>query len=68
MRLINNNGGVPSLHMAFYKNLDLGADRVWDVWQLESPNTGLVFPRPPARSHLGQHPRLKRQKRLGAFD
>jgi hypothetical protein len=24
--------------MSFYKNLDIGSDGVWDVWQLESPN------------------------------
>ena len=23
--------------MSFYKNLDVGGDGVWDVWQLESP-------------------------------
>jgi hypothetical protein len=23
--------------MSFYKNLDIGNDGVWDVWQLESP-------------------------------
>jgi hypothetical protein len=38
MRLIRQSGGVGSLSMAFFKNLDLGADGVWDVWQLESPN------------------------------
>ncbi|MBI3278786.1 MAG: DUF3500 domain-containing protein [Acidobacteria bacterium] len=38
MRYIREAGGVPSLSMAFYKNLDLGSDGVWDVWQLESPN------------------------------
>ncbi len=43
MQLIKANGGVASLSMAFYKNLDLGADRVWDVWQLESPNMVWYF-------------------------
>jgi hypothetical protein len=38
MKYINAAGGVSSLHMAFYRNLDLGIDKVWDVWQLESPN------------------------------
>jgi hypothetical protein len=23
--------------MSFYKNLDVGNDGIWDVWQLESP-------------------------------
>ncbi len=26
------------LHMAFYKNHDIGKDGVWDVWQIEGPN------------------------------
>ncbi|MBM3766305.1 MAG: DUF3500 domain-containing protein [Acidobacteria bacterium] len=38
MKLINAKGGVDSLSMAFYKNLDIGNDEVWDVWQLESSN------------------------------
>ena len=37
MRYIRANGGVASLSMAFFKNLDLCGDGVWDVWQLESP-------------------------------
>jgi hypothetical protein len=36
MRLIKAHGGVQSLAMSFYKNLDIGNDGVWDVWQLES--------------------------------
>ena len=23
--------------MAFYKNMDIGQDGVWDVWQIEGP-------------------------------
>ena len=38
MKYIKAAGGVNSLSMAFYQNLDLGVDKVWDVWQLESPN------------------------------
>ena len=38
MKYIKAAGGVDSLSMAFYQNLDLGVDKVWDVWQLESPN------------------------------
>ena len=37
MKYIRTNGGVKSLAMSFYKNLDVGSDGVWDVWQLESP-------------------------------
>lgn len=38
MRYIQANSGVERLHMSFYKNMDIGSDGVWDVWQLESPN------------------------------
>ena len=38
MKIITAKGGVDSLSMAFYKNLDIGNDQVWDVWQLESSN------------------------------
>lgn len=38
MKLIRANGGVDKLSMSFYKNLDIGNDGVWDVWQLESPS------------------------------
>lgn len=31
-------GSFDALHLAFYKNLDIGDDGVWDVWQIESPN------------------------------
>ncbi len=30
-------GGFEHLHMAFYKNQDVGEDGVWDVWQIEGP-------------------------------
>jgi hypothetical protein len=36
MKLIEKNG-FDNLHMAFYKNQDLGGDGVWDVWQIEGP-------------------------------
>lgn len=36
-RYITANGGVKSLHMAFYKQDDIGNDGVWDVWRLEGP-------------------------------
>ena len=29
--------GFDNLHMAFYKNEDIGNDGVWDVWQIEGP-------------------------------
>ncbi len=37
MKFIRESGGVEALTMSFYKNLDIGNDGVWDVWQLESP-------------------------------
>jgi hypothetical protein len=36
MKLIEKNG-FDKLHMAFYKNHDVGDDKVWDVWQIEGP-------------------------------
>src|SRR5256885_3975080 len=36
MKLIKENG-FDNLHMAFYKNHDIGNDGVWDVWQIEGP-------------------------------
>ncbi len=35
--------GFEKLHMAFYKNQDIGNDGVWDVWQLEGPNMVWYF-------------------------
>ena len=43
MRYIKGAGGVDSLFMSFYKNLDIGSDGVWDVWQLESPSMVWYF-------------------------
>ena len=37
MKFIRSGGGVEALSMSFYKNMDIGSDGVWDVWQLESP-------------------------------
>ncbi len=36
MKLVEKNG-FDHLHMAFYKNQDIGNDGVWDVWQIEGP-------------------------------
>ena len=43
MRYIKKRGGLNDLAMSFYKNLDIGSDGVWDVWQLESPNMVWYF-------------------------
>jgi hypothetical protein len=42
MKYINQNG-FENLHMAFYKNKDIGHDGVWDVWQLEGPSMVWYF-------------------------
>ncbi len=36
LKLIEDNG-FDNLHLAFYKNQDVGNDGVWDVWQIEGP-------------------------------
>ena len=36
MKLVEANG-FDHLHMAFYKDHDIGSDGVWDVWQIEGP-------------------------------
>src|ERR1051326_2096951 len=36
LKLVEANG-FDDLHMAFYKNHDIGNDGVWDVWQIEGP-------------------------------
>ena len=38
LKLVEANGGFEKLHMAFYKNMDVGNDGVWDVWQIEGPS------------------------------
>jgi hypothetical protein len=37
MRDIAANGGLDKVHLAFYKQDDLGGDGVWDIWRLEGP-------------------------------
>jgi ubiquinone/menaquinone biosynthesis C-methylase UbiE len=34
---------IDKLHMAFYKNMDIGQDGVWDVWQVEGPSMVWYF-------------------------
>jgi len=36
IKLVKDNG-FEKLHLAFYKNEDIGNDGVWDVWQIEGP-------------------------------
>ncbi len=42
-RYVEANGGVNSLHMAFYQQEDVGNDRVWDVWMLQGPSMVWYF-------------------------
>ena len=38
-----DQAGFDHLHMAFYKNQDLGNDGIWDVWQIEGPSSLIYF-------------------------
>ena len=42
MKLITQ-AGIDKLHMSYYKNLDIGDDGVWDVWQIEGPTMVWYF-------------------------
>ncbi len=42
MKLIEASG-FDHLHLSFYKNQDVGDDKVWDVWQIEGPNMVWYF-------------------------
>jgi len=57
MKLIERNG-FNHLHMAFYKNQDVGKDGVWDVWQIEGPSMVWYFrgdPHVHVWAHIRQH-------------
>jgi Protein of unknown function (DUF3500) len=30
-------GGFDGVHLAFYKDHDIGSDQIWDIWRLEGP-------------------------------
>ena len=34
---------ISDTHIAFYKNEDVGDDKVWDTWQLEGPQMVWYF-------------------------
>ncbi|MDA1231739.1 MAG: DUF3500 domain-containing protein [Planctomycetota bacterium] len=42
MKLIEADG-FDKLHFAYYGNMDVGKDGVWDVWQVEGPSTVWYF-------------------------
>ena len=37
MEVLKKGGGLDKLHMAFYKQGDLGRDKTWDIWRVEGP-------------------------------
>jgi hypothetical protein len=37
MKLVRASG-MDDLHFSYFKNMDVGDDGVWDVWQIEGPN------------------------------
>ncbi len=57
MKLIQS-AGTENLHLAFYKNQDIGNDGVWDVWQLEGPSMVWYFRGQP-HVHCWAHVREK---------
>ena len=38
LAILKSSGGFEKLHMAFYKQADLGNDQVWDIWRVEGPS------------------------------
>ena len=50
--------GTEHLHLAFYKNQDIGNDGVWDVWQIEGPSMVWYFRGQP-HVHCWAHVRGK---------
>ena len=43
MALIEAQGGLDRLHIAFYETGDLGNDREWDIWRIEGPSAVFHF-------------------------
>jgi len=41
LKLVNKQ--FEQLHLSFYKNMDIGNDGVWDVWQIEGPKMVWYF-------------------------
>jgi hypothetical protein len=37
LRDVKASGGLDAMHLAFYKQDDLGNDGVWDIWRMEGP-------------------------------
>jgi hypothetical protein len=37
MGCLKAGGGLDQMHIAFYKDHDIGSDGIWDIWRLEGP-------------------------------
>ena len=37
MACLKAGGGMDKMHIAFYKEQDIGSDEIWDIWRLEGP-------------------------------
>ena len=37
MGCLKQGGGMDKMHLAFYKEHDIGSDEIWDIWRLEGP-------------------------------
>ena len=37
MDCLKSGGGLDKMHIAFYKDHDIGSDEIWDIWRLEGP-------------------------------
>jgi len=37
MGCLKAGGGLDKMHIAFYKDHDIGSDEIWDIWRLEGP-------------------------------
>jgi hypothetical protein len=55
-------GGIDNLHMAFYKNQDVGKRRHLGCLADRRPQHGLVLPRRSSRPLLGAHSRNRRRR------
>ncbi len=47
--------GFDKLHFAYYSNMDVGNDGIWDVWQIEMSVNRLVFPWRSACAYMGSY-------------
>ncbi len=43
MRYVKETGGLDPLHLAFYKDGNLGDDQVWDNWMIQGPTISWYF-------------------------